>query len=229
MSESRIFLFVKALIWQIAVWCLTALVLFLSAGTFTWMMGWIFFTFFFCFVLFLSSWLFIHDANLLEERLTILKADQPVWDRLFLICFYLLSLFWLALMPLDAVRLHWSRMPLWAASIGILFLLAALFGIFVTISANHYLSPVVRLQAGQTVISSGPYAHIRHPLYASAFLFYVSVPLLLGSWIGLVCAPVFIGLMIYRAVQEECLLRDGLPGYNVYLTKVKHRFIPKIW
>jgi len=221
----------KALVWQSAVWLFAALVLFLPAGTLAWPAGWIFFVIFFGFVLLLSCWLLLKNPSLLEERLTLLRRDQPFWDQLFLLCFYLLSSFWLALMPLDAVRFNFSRMPVFLQVIGVLLLLCTLGGIFVTIRENRYLSPLVRLQVerGHTLVSTGPYAYLRHPLYASAFLFYAGVPLLLGSWLGFACAPIFIGLLILRAVLEERMLRHTLPGYDAYMKRVTRRFIPRIW
>ena len=221
----------KALMWQLAVWLLSFLVLFLPAGRLTWLEGWTFFLVFFGFVLLLSGWLLRHDGSLLAERLTIFKTGQPGWDRVWLGAFYLLSLAWLALMPLDAARWHWSQMPVFLQGIGLLLLLCSLSGVFVTIRENRYLSPVVRLQEerGQTVISSGPYRYIRHPLYAAASLFYVGVPLLMGAWSGLALSTLFIGLMAYRAVQEEHLLCSGLAGYDRYLKQVRRRFIPWIW
>jgi protein-S-isoprenylcysteine O-methyltransferase Ste14 len=224
-------LFMKALLWQVAVWLLAILALFLFAGTPSWPAGWIFLILFFGFVFGLSLWLLKHNPALLAERLVIIRQDQPAWDRMWVLCFYLLSLTWLSLMPLDAVRWHWSNMPAFFQVLGLFLLFCSLLGIFLTIRENHYLSPLVRLQRerGHTLISTGPYAHLRHPLYSSAFLFYTGTSLLLGSWWGLGCAPVFIGLMVWRAVQEERFLRHGLPGYHVYMIKVKRRFIPGIW
>jgi protein-S-isoprenylcysteine O-methyltransferase Ste14 len=223
-------LFVKALVWQGAIWLLTALLLFFSAGRLSWPAGWIFFSLFFGFVLFLSLYLLRTNASLLNERLALLRRGQPVWDQIWVLCFYLLSLAWLSLMPLDAVRWQWSQIPLWAASVGLVLLLCALAGIFVTIRENRYLSPLVRLQfeRGHTLVSTGPYAHLRHPLYTSAFLFYAGVPLLLGSWLGFACTPIFIGLLIMRAVLEERMLRHTLPGYDTYMKQVTRRFVPRI-
>src|SRR5579884_3812859 len=123
----------KALMWQLAVWLLSFLVLFLPAGRLTWLEGWIFFIVFFGFVLFLSGWLLLRDVSLLAERLTIFKTRQPSWDRVWLGAFYLLSLVWLALMPLDAERWHWSQLPIFLQVLGFLLLLCSLGGVFVVI------------------------------------------------------------------------------------------------
>lgn len=220
----------KALVWQLAVWGIAALTLFAPAGTLAWPAGWLFFILFFGFVGGLSIFLLIQNAQLLDERMTLLRHDQPFWDQIFLLSFYLLSLAWLALMPLDAVRWRWSQMPGVLQVIGVSLLLCSCAGIFLTIRENSYLSPVVRMQKerGHTLITAGPYRLVRHPLYSSAFLFYLAVPLLLGSWWGLALAPLFIGLMIWRAVQEERFLRYRLAGYERYLQQVPRRFIPGV-
>ena len=229
--KNKIALGGKALLWQMVVWLLAGFALFFPAGTLSWLSGWLFFTLFFGFVLFLSIWLLAYGPGLLAERLVIVNVAQPVWDRVWILCFYLLSFIWLSLMPLDAVRQHWSEIPLGIKAIGMVLLLCALAGIFVAIRENGYLSPLVRLQRerGQVVVSTGPYAHLRHPLYSSAILFYVGVPLLLGSWYGFACVPLFVGLLYLRAVWEERMLHHSLPGYETYMHTVKYRFIPRIW
>lgn len=121
---------VKALVWQLAVWLLAILILFLPSGTFAWPAGWIFFVTFFGFVLFLSFWLLKRNPSLLGERMTFLRSDQLNADKRWLVAFYLLSLIWLAIMSFDAMRMHWLPIPTWMIYIGETFLLCALAGIF---------------------------------------------------------------------------------------------------
>ena len=92
-------------------------------------------------------------------------------------------------------------------------------------------SAVVRVQKerAQTVISTGPYRYVRHPMYTGACLFFLGTALLLGSWYGVLCTPVFIGLFAVRAVLEERLLREELEGYAEYTARVKYRFFPHVW
>jgi protein-S-isoprenylcysteine O-methyltransferase Ste14 len=100
-----------------------------------------------------------------------------------------------------------------------------------TFRENTFATTAVRIQEerGQRVISTGPYAYVRHPLYAGALLYLVGTPLLLGSWYGLVCSIVpIVGLGI-RAVVEERVLRNELPGYDRYTTQVRYRFVPRLW
>lgn len=155
---------------------------------------------FFGFIAGLSLWLLRHDSCLLDERLTILKPDQPFWDKMWLLLFYACSLCWLVLMPLDTVRWNWSHVPLWLQGAGVLALLCSLAGIFLSIRENRYLSPTVRLQRdrGHSLVDTGIYRSVRHPLYGSASLFYLAVPVLLGSELGFVVAPTFIGMLMLR-------------------------------
>ncbi|HZR39347.1 MAG TPA: isoprenylcysteine carboxylmethyltransferase family protein, partial [Ktedonobacteraceae bacterium] len=89
----------------------------------------------------------------------------------------------------------------------------------------------VRIQQdrGQTVISSGPYHYIRHPMYAAALLFVFGTALLLGSGLGLIWGLILVGMIARRAVLEERTLRKELPGYDTYMKQVKYRLIPYVW
>jgi protein-S-isoprenylcysteine O-methyltransferase Ste14 len=102
---------------------------------------------------------------------------------------------------------------------------------YLTFRENAYLTPTVRIQQerGQTVVSTGPYQYVRHPMYTGFFLFFVGMALLLGSESGLLLSPVLIGLVVRRAVLEEHLLREELPGYDAYMAQVNYRFIPHVW
>jgi protein-S-isoprenylcysteine O-methyltransferase Ste14 len=209
-----------------------ALALFLAAGTVLWPAGWAFLVLFFGFTLALSRWLLKHDPGLLTERMTgIGKPDQKTWDKVFYVGVNLIFLAWLVLMPLDAVRFHWSQMSLFLQAVGALLLLCSFYLFFLTFRENAYLSPAVRVQTEreQTVVSTGPYRYVRHPMYATALLFLVSTTLLLGSWYGLILGLLlFVGIAL-RAVQEERTLRAELPGYEEYMAQVKYRFIPYVW
>jgi len=211
------------------VFLLTCVALFVPAGTLSWTAGWIFLLLFFGWMTVLALWLSRHDPGLLMERLSLLKADQPVWDRIWVLLCYALSLAWLVLISLDARRWHRLQAPLWLQLLGALLLLCALTMIVATMRTNRFLSPLVRLQSerGHTLVSDGPYASVRHPLYSGACLFYLGVPLFLGSWEGFACAPLFMGLLYLRAVLEERLLCRALPGYEQYMQEVPRRFLPR--
>jgi protein-S-isoprenylcysteine O-methyltransferase Ste14 len=209
-----------------------ALALFLAAGTIAWPAGWAFLVLFFGFTVALSLWLLRHNPSLLTERMTgIGKADQKAWDKLFFILANVVFLAWLVVMPLDAVRFHWSHMPLWLQLVGAILLLGSFYLFFLTFRENAYLSPAVRVQSerGQTVVSTGPYHYVRHPMYATAIIFLVGTTLLLGSWYGLLVGLILVIGIALRAVQEERTLRAELPGYDAYMTQVKYHLIPYVW
>lgn len=208
------------------------LVLFLAAGTALWVAGWVFLVLFFGFTVALSGWLLRHDPGLLNERMTgIAKPDLKTWDKVFFAVAQGLFLGWIVLMPLDAVRFQWSHVPGWLQAAGALVLLGSFYAFFLTFRENSYLSPVVRVQSdrGQTVVSTGPYRVVRHPMYASAIAFFAGTALLLGSWWGLVFALLIVVAMAYRALREERTLRAELPGYGAYLERVKYHLIPYVW
>jgi protein-S-isoprenylcysteine O-methyltransferase Ste14 len=209
-----------------------AAVLFVAAGTLAWPAGWLFLVLFFGFVIVLSAWLLKTNPSLLTERMTgIGKSDQKRWDKVFYVVLNVLFVAWLLVMPLDAVRFGWSNMPNGVQLIGAVGMLASFYCFYRTFKENAYLSPAVRIQddRGQHVISTGPYHYVRHPMYATAALFLVSTSLLLGSWLGVLAAVLLILAIAYRAVREEQTLRDELPGYGDYMSRVRYRLLPGVW
>lgn len=206
--------------------------LFLAAGTVAWLAGWIFLVLFFGFVIVITLWLFRYNPDLLKERMIIYKSDQKVWDKVFTFgLVFILFLGWLVLMPLDAVRFHWSQMPFWLQIVGAIILLCSFYLFFITYRENSYLSGMVRIQKdrGQKVVSTGPYHYVRHPMYAAALLLFIGTPLLLGSWYGLLGGLIVEVMVAIRAVLEERTLRKELDGYGAYMQQVKYRLIPYVW
>jgi protein-S-isoprenylcysteine O-methyltransferase Ste14 len=138
---------------------------------------------------------------------------------------------WLVLMALDAGRFGWSRMPVWAQAIGAILIALCMTIACLAFRENSYAAPVVKIarERGHRVVSTGPYACVRHPMYAGALLFFVGTPLLLGSWYGLAAALVLVALLVTRTVMEERTLTDELPGYPEYAARVRWRLAPGIW
>lgn len=206
--------------------------LFMAAGTLAWSAGWVFLGTVLVFAWMLGVWLYRNDRDLLRERLTLFgNSDQKAWDKAFFVGINAYFLAWLALMALDAVRFHWSTMPPSLRATGGGMIIAAFYGFFATFRENGYLSPVVRVQLerGHTVVTTGPYRWVRHPLYAAAIPFVTGTALWLGSWYGLLAS---LGMVIglgWRAVGEERMLLAELAGYDAYRSQVKYRLIPYIW
>jgi len=223
---------IKVLLGQIAyLFLFFTLPLFLAAGTIAWPAGWVFLVLFFSFTVTLTLWLLRHNPGLLKERMTMFSPDQKAWDKAGFALTYVVFLAWLVLMPLDAVRFHWSQVPLFLQVAGAIVLIGSFPLFFATFRENSYLSPMVRIQRdrGQTVVSTGPYHYVRHPMYAAALLFLLGTALLLGSWYGLLLGLILVGMIAGRAVLEERTLREELQGYDSYMAQVKYRLIPYIW
>ncbi len=110
-------------------------------------------------------------------------------------------------------------------------LMCSCYLLFTVFRENTYLSMAVRIQAerGQTVISTGPYQYVRHPMYAAMIFFFLGTPLLLGSWLGIPLGFLVLLILAWRAMLEEGVLLQELPGYAAYMAQVRYRLIPHVW
>jgi protein-S-isoprenylcysteine O-methyltransferase Ste14 len=208
------------------------LLLFLPAGTLAWTEGWVFLALFGGCSLATGVWLQRTDPGLLSERMrSPFSADQKLGDRIVIALIMVVFCAWLVFMAHDARRFAWSAAPLWAKLLGAALIVVAFCGWVVVLRANSFASVAVRVQQdrGQRVISTGPYAVVRHPMYAYAVLFMIGTPLLLGSLWGLAWLALFIPLLAARTLGEEAMLMDELPGYRDYAAKVRFRLVPGIW
>ena len=205
------------------------LFLFLPAGTVDWPAAWIYLVLLFSFTIGISIWLSRFNPDLLSERVSgIGRSGHKRWDKVFLLILLPVFVGWYVVMALDAVRFRWLEIPDWLQWIGAGVLLSSFYIFYLTFRENTYLSPAVRIQTdrGQTVVSTGPYKYVRHPMYAGFILFTFGTALLLGSTYGLIGAMVLNALIAWRALREEQVLKSELPGYSEYMTRVKHRFVP---
>ena len=221
----------RLLIWTLAWLGVIALLLLIPAGTLAWPAAWLYLGEIGGLSLAVGLWLARHDPGLLAERLGFLvQSGQKGWDKLFMIVIILLWAGWLALMGAEAGR-HGPALPVWAGGLGFLAVALALWLSVLTFRANPFAIPVVRIQRerGHRVISDGPYRVVRHPLYAAALLFFLGTPLALGSWLGLILAPVLAAGLAVRAVLEERALAAELDGYAAYAARVRYRLIPGLW
>jgi protein-S-isoprenylcysteine O-methyltransferase Ste14 len=207
-------------------------ILFGAAGDWRWPQAWAFLIIFAGATAVVSAYLLRNDPGLLDERLGgITRKAQAGWDRIFMAGTLLAWFLWLALMALDARRWHSSHMPPWLEVTGGLLVIAGIAAVMPVFAANSFAAPVVRVQAerGQHVIDTGPYALVRHPMYASAMLYLIGMPLLLGSWYGLL-GTLGIALAVgWRATREEQTLARELPGYADYMARVPWRLVPYVW
>lgn len=209
-----------------------ALCLFLAAGNWQWAQAWVFLAIFFFGSLGFAAWLAPRDPALLKSRMEPLaNKGQPLWDRVFLIGFIGIWYLWLIFMGFDAQRRHWSSLPVVMNVVGGLLIVLGFLATLAVFRANSFAAPQVRVQRDreQRVIDTGPYAIVRHPMYAAAILYLFGMPLLLGSAYGLLVPPLFIVGVSLRAIAEENKLARELPGYADYMMRVRWRLIPGVW
>jgi len=209
----------------------TAGFLFGFGGDWRWPQAWVLLAEMGALGLAVGFWLQKYDPALLRQRMTSPFDNENHQDRLFLAGFLLAIFGWLILIALDARFYEWSHAPRWVELIGFLLVAASYSVCALVFRYNTFAVPQVRLQAerGQSVISDGPYAYVRHPMYSGAALLFFGVPLLLGSLLGLLVAPIFTAALGLRAVREENLLRQELPGYAAYMGKVRFRLFPGVF
>ena len=222
----------KLLVQLAALIVVFAAILFGAAGTWRWPSGWAFLVLFVAVSLALSLWLAVTDPALLAERMrSPVQKDQKPWDRVFLLLLVVVYVAWLAVMALDARRFSWSHAPLWIQVVGALLIVASYLGIAWVFRTNSFAAPVIKIQAErkQTVISTGPYAIVRHPMYAFAIWQFVGMPLMLGSWWGLAFVPPILAAVAVRTLGEEKMLRAELEGYDAYAHRVRWRYAPGVW
>ena len=171
------------------------------------------------------------DPGLLAERMRpILQHQQPAWDRRLMKAALAVWIAWIFAMGLER-RFAVPRLPGWAVVPGAVLVALCFYIVHVTFRENSFAAPVVKLQKerGHKVVSTGPYAVVRHPMYAGAALSFLGAAPMLGSILGLLTAPGVIAVLAFRAVLEERTLRDGMEGYAGYMERVRFRLIPGLW
>jgi protein-S-isoprenylcysteine O-methyltransferase Ste14 len=206
---------------------------FVLAGDWRWMQGWIFGAWFVALCATCIVWLYRKDPALLAERYRKPgSGGQKGWDLVVVYAIVLGFVAWIVVMPLDAKRFGWlPRLPAWLEVCGAAMLALSSFFLFRSFTDNTFLSPLVRIQAerNQRVVSTGVYGFVRHPMYLGAILMFEGAPLLLGSMCGLLVAGAMALLLAARIVGEEKMLVEELEGYEEYRRRVPFRLLPFVW
>jgi protein-S-isoprenylcysteine O-methyltransferase Ste14 len=218
---------IKAVILRVGVGMpVVALIILLPSGKWDYWQGWMYLATIFIPMFFVFAYLLKNDPALLERRMHMREKEAAQRKIISLSYIYFLAAF---IMPgLDA-RFGWSLMPPLLSIIADAFVFAG-YMIFVwVLTVNSYLSRVVEVDASQKVVSTGPYAIVRHPMYFGVSLMYIASPLALGSYWALIPTLFIVPLLIARIRNEEEVLLRDLPGYAEYRHKVKYRLLPGIW
>jgi protein-S-isoprenylcysteine O-methyltransferase Ste14 len=210
---------------------LTALSLFLPAGTLRWWNAWVFMGIGVALVGLLTGIVFRKSPELVQERATA-ASRAKAWDRVLVpMLAGVLPFLSNILAGLDR-RLGWSTAcdPAQSLAAGVV-MLAGMTLTFRAMQANKFFSSHVRIQhdRGHTVVREGPYRFLRHPGYAGTILYNLAAPLLLGSLVALWVGVVIAFLFVVRTILEDRVLLRELPGYREYAARVRYRLVPRLW
>ena len=205
---------------------MVGLLIFLPAGTLHYAKGWLFMGLLFVPMLIAGFVMFFRSPDFLSKRLDVKEKQSTQKGVLAFSGLMFIGGFVIA--GLD-FRFGWSDIPKTVTIISsVLFLLAYLLYAEV-MRENAYLSRTIRVEEGQTVVDTGLYGIVRHPMYSATLLLFLVIPLILGSWYALIIFAFYPAIIIVRLKDEEELLTRELKGYGEYKQKVKYRLIPFIW
>lgn len=205
---------------------LLAAMFFLPAWTFNYWQAWVYLAVLFGPMIFVLFYLLKNNPDLLARRMRMREkeAEQKLIIKLAYIPFLLAFI-----LPGFDVRLGWSSVPMGVVIVGDILVLLGYSMVFLVFKENRYASRIVEVEEEQTVISSGPYSIVRHPMYTGSILLYVFSPLALGSYWAMIPAIFIIPVLVARILNEEVVLAKELKGYQEYMKKTVYRLIPGIW
>jgi protein-S-isoprenylcysteine O-methyltransferase Ste14 len=202
---------------------------FVSAGTWRYVEGWVFLGVFVAASLAITVYLAKKDPALLQRRTQAGPIAEK--ERRQKIIQAVASLAFLATIVVPALdhRFGWSRVPLPAVATGDALVAVGFLIVFFVFRENTFTSAVIEVAKEQRVVTTGPYAVVRHPMYAGALVLMAGVPLALGSWWGLPPLGPFTAVIVWRLLDEERFLEARLAGYAAYRQKTRHRLVPGVW
>ncbi len=205
------------------------LLLFIPAWTIRYWQAWVYLSIFMGASLLITLYLMKKDPALLKRRMRGGPiAEKRRTQKLLMLC---LSIGFVALLVVPALdrRFRWSEVPLSVVIVGDVLVATGFYFTFLVYKENPFTSATIEVTEDQKVISTGLYAIVRHPLYASALLYLIGTPLALGSFWGLLVLAALMPFLIWRLYDEESFLVSNLSGYTDYQKKVRYRLIPFIW
>jgi protein-S-isoprenylcysteine O-methyltransferase Ste14 len=205
------------------------LLLFIPAGTLNYWQAWVFIVVFMVSVNIVGLYLSLKDPALLERRKKFGPAAEQNPVQKVIISLAVVSILALLIFCGLAHRFGWGPVPALVALLGDVLVAAGLMENVWVFSANSFGGSTVEIRAEQKVISTGPYAAVRHPMYVGVLIMMIGVPLALGAWWGLAVVLVVVPALVLRILDEEKSLRTDLPGYSDYAQKVRYRLVPYLW
>lgn len=207
----------------------TGLLLFVPAGSVHYWQAWVYLSIFISASVLTTLYLMRKDPALLERRMSGgPTAEKRPAQKLIMLC---TSIGFAGLLVVPALdhRFGWSTVPLGGVVAGDALVAIGFYLIYLVYRENTFASATIQIAQNQKVISTGPYAIVRHPMYASASLYLLGTPLALGSYWGPVPIATMMPFLIWRLFDEERFLAKNLPGYTEYQKRVRHRLVPFVW
>ena len=200
--------------------------IFIPAGTLSYLGGWLFIALLFIPILILGTVMYLRSPDLLAKRLDAKEKESTQRGVVALSGFMFLGGFIVA--GLD-FRFGWSYVPAWVVAVASAVLLVS-YALYAEVTReNAYLSRTIKVEVGQKIVDTGLYGIVRHPMYAVTIWMFLSIPLILGSWYALILFALYPFIIAMRIINEEKVLVRELGGYETYKQKVKYRLIPFIW
>ena len=212
-----------------AVIVVMGLLLFVPAGTIRYWQAWLYLSIFTGASVLTTVYLMRNDPALLEWRLRGGPTAEKRTAQRLIMLFTSIGFIALLVVPALDQRFGWSNVPLGGISAGDILVALGFYLISLVYRENTFTSATIEIAENQKVVSTGPYAIVRHPMYASASLYLVGTPLALGSYWGLVPVVAIMLFLIWRLIDEERFLATNLPGYTEYQKRVRHRIVPFLW
>jgi protein-S-isoprenylcysteine O-methyltransferase Ste14 len=203
--------------------------LFIPAGTLRYWQAWLFMLVFVGASGAITVYLALHNPALLARRMKAGPAAETQPAQKLIVLVAMAGFVALLVVPALDHRFGWTPVPASISVIGAGLVAFGFFLVFVVLKENTYGASTIQVVEGQTVISTGPYALVRHPMYAAALLLVAGMPPALGSWSGLWALVLMVPALVWRLLEEEKFLAGNLPGYSDYCRRVRYRLLPAIW
>lgn len=199
---------------------------FIPAGTLAYWEAWIYLGILLSLMLLVLRYLFKNDPQLLARRMR-LRERETAQKRIIQVSYPIVLLMFL--LPGFDRRWEWSQVPAYVVALADVLVVLGYGMFFLVMRENPYASRVVEVEKGQRLITTGPYAWVRHPMYLGVSLLYVATPLALGSYWAVLPALLIVPLLVVRIIHEEKVLQRDLPGYAAYQQTTRYRLIPGLW
>ena len=202
---------------------------FIPAGTLNYWQGWAYIGTAISASALYAIYLVKHDPALLRRRQQVGPSHEKEPAQKIIVLFIFAAFVTLIVLPPLDYRLGWSPVPWYVSVIGVALVALSFYFFYLVSKINTYAAANVRVEKVQSVVDTGVYGLVRHPMYFLTLFLIVDTPLALGSWWTLLLTPAFLLLLYFRIASEEKVLMRDLAGYAEYQRKVRYRLIPFVW